>query len=172
MKPEAPFHEMIPRKSTIKNNLTSSLNPSKMRVKKFIFSKFAGSQACIQQTVLSNKLLHMYFWQHFKSAPCSLPPRIDLSPPHQILKRPRPHVLNTCGKPSSISPPPFMLGDATISLKFWKGGISGNLKSTCHIYLHKEFTMLLVKKKLCTIKYGLEDSISDVAMTCFSQATN
>ena len=61
LKPEAPFHEMIPRKSTIKNNLTSRLNPSKMRVKKFIFSKFAGSQACIQQTVLSNKLLHMYF---------------------------------------------------------------------------------------------------------------
>ena len=61
LKPEAPFHEMIPRKSKINNNLTPSLNPSKMRVKKFIFSKFSGSQACIQQTLLSNKLLHMYF---------------------------------------------------------------------------------------------------------------
>ena len=40
------IHEMILRKSTINNNLKSSKNPSKICVKKFIFSKFAGLQAC------------------------------------------------------------------------------------------------------------------------------
>ena len=41
LKHEATFHEMIPRKSTINNNLKSNQNPRKICVKKFIFSKFA-----------------------------------------------------------------------------------------------------------------------------------
>ena len=45
----APFHEMIPSKSTINNNLKSSWNPWKIYVKKFIFSKFARLQAYIRQ---------------------------------------------------------------------------------------------------------------------------
>ena len=49
LKCEVPFHEMIPRKSTINNNLQSSQNTSKILVKKFIFNKFAGLQAYSQQ---------------------------------------------------------------------------------------------------------------------------
>ena len=49
LKCETPFHEMIPRKSTINPNLKSTKNPSKMYVKKLIFSKFAGLQGYSQQ---------------------------------------------------------------------------------------------------------------------------
>ena len=57
---EVIFHEMIPRKSTINDNLKSSNNPSEMCVKKFIFSKFAGLQA--YTTLLSNQLRRRYFF--------------------------------------------------------------------------------------------------------------
>ena len=49
LKREAPYHEMIPRKSTINNDLKSGCNPSKICVNKFIFSKFAGLLAYSQQ---------------------------------------------------------------------------------------------------------------------------
>ena len=49
LKREVPFHEMIPRKNTLNNNLKSSKNPSKIWVKKFIFSKFASLQAYSRQ---------------------------------------------------------------------------------------------------------------------------
>ena len=71
LKREAPFHEMIPRKSTIINNLKSSCNPWKMCVKKFIFCKFAGLQAYSQQLYYQMNSLIGIFQQHFKP-PCSL----------------------------------------------------------------------------------------------------
>ena len=49
LKHETPLHEMIPRKSTINNNLKSSQNPWQIYVKKFIFIKFGGFQAFSRQ---------------------------------------------------------------------------------------------------------------------------
>ena len=96
LKRETPFHEMIPRKSTLNKN-------SKICVKKFIFSKFAGLQAYSQQLYYQMNSFTGIFQQHFKSP--MLPPCIDLSSPNQILKSTPPlmggtvpHVLNTCGK--------------------------------------------------------------------------
>ena len=91
-------HEMIPRKSTRNNNLKSSQNPSKICVKKFIFSKFTGLQAYSWQLYYQMNSIIGIFRQYFK--PPMLPPCIDLSSPHHILKSPppSPHVLNTCGK--------------------------------------------------------------------------
>ena len=73
----------------------------------------------------------------------------------------------------SISPPlpPFILGDATISLRFWKGGIGGFKESLPHIFTWGAYHAPW-QKRLCNIKYGFEGSISNVDMTCFSQATN
>ena len=88
-KRETPFHEMIPRKSTVNNNLNSSWNPWKKCVKKFIFSKFAGLQAHRRQLYYQMNSFTGIFKMHFK--PPMLLPCIDLSPP-TIKFRP-------CGKP-------------------------------------------------------------------------
>ena len=78
LKREAPFHVMIPRKSTINNNLKSSSNPSKICV----FSKCAGLQAYSRQLYYQMNSFTGISRQHFKPTPpsqCS-PPCIDLSP--------------------------------------------------------------------------------------------
>ena len=95
LKREVPFHEMTPRKSTINNNLKSSQNPSKVWVKKFIFSKFADLQAYSQQLYYQMNSTTGIFQQNFK-LPLMLPPCIELS--IKFWRAP-PHVLNTCGKP-------------------------------------------------------------------------
>ena len=92
LKRKKPFHEMIPRKSTINNNLKSSQNPWKICVKKFIFSEFAGLKAYSWQLYYQINSFTGIFWQHFKAPP---PPH---APPMYWLKPPF-HVLNTCGKP-------------------------------------------------------------------------
>ena len=62
LKREAPFHEMIPRKSTINKNLQSFL----ICEKKFIFSKFAGLQAYSRQLYYQMNFFTGTFRQHFK----------------------------------------------------------------------------------------------------------
>ena len=56
-----------------------------------------------------------------------------------------------------------MLGDATISLKFCKGGIGEFKEFLPHIFLWGA-CRALCQKKLCNIKYGFEGSISNVDM--------
>ena len=58
LKREAPFHEMIPRKSTIYNNLQPGLKSLKNMCEEVHFSKFAGLQA--YSWLISNELLHRY----------------------------------------------------------------------------------------------------------------
>ena len=79
MKHEVSFHEMIPRKSTININLKSGYNPSKIWVKKFILSKFAGLQAYSQQLFYKMNSNTGIFQQNFK--PPMLPPCIGAAPP-------------------------------------------------------------------------------------------
>ena len=79
MKHEVSFHEMIPRKSTININLKSSYNPSKIWVKKFILSKFAGLQAYSQQLFYKMNSTTGIFQQNFK--PPMLPPCIGAALP-------------------------------------------------------------------------------------------
>ena len=67
--------------------------------------------------------------------------------------------------------PTFMLGDATISLKFWKVGIGEFKEFLPHIFTWGAYHAPC-QKILCNIKHGFEGSISNVDMTCFSQATN
>ena len=55
-------------------------------MKKFIFSRFAGLQAYIWQLYYQINSFTGIFRQHFM--PPLLPPCIDLSFPHQILKSP------------------------------------------------------------------------------------
>ena len=43
----------------------------------------------------------------------------------------------------------------------------GDLKSSWHIYLPGGITMFLVKRRLLTIKYGFEGSISNVDLGLF-----
>ena len=83
-------HEMIPRKSTINNNLKSSENPWKMCVKKFIFSKFAGLEAYSRQFYYQINSFTGIFRQHFKLPHAS--PMCWLKPPCQILKSPPPSL--------------------------------------------------------------------------------
>ena len=64
-----------------------------------------------------------------------------------------------------------MLGDATISVKFWKGGIGEFKEFLPHIFIWSAYHAPC-QKRLCNIKYGFEGSISNVDMTCFSQTTN
>ena len=64
-----------------------------------------------------------------------------------------------------------MLGDATISLKFWKGGIEEFKEFLPHISAWGAYHGPC-QKRLCNIKHGFEGSISNVDMACFSQATN
>ena len=90
LKRKKPFHEMIPRKSTINNNLKSSQNPWKICVKKFIFSKFAGLQAYSWQLYYHIYSFTSIFWQHFRAPLPLLPPCIDLSPPIKFWRAP-PH---------------------------------------------------------------------------------
>ena len=73
----------------------------------------------------------------------------------------------------SISPSPPLLprlcwGDATISLKFWKVGIGEFLP---HVFTWGAYHTPC-QKIFYNIKHGFEGSISNVDMTCFSQATN
>ena len=77
LKHETPFHEIIPRKSTINNKLKSSSNPWKVCLKKFIFSKFGGLQTYSQQLYYQMNFFTGIFRQHFK-----------LPLPHQILRSP------------------------------------------------------------------------------------
>ena len=67
--------------------------------------------------------------------------------------------------------PSFMLWDATISLKFWKGGIGKFKKFLPHIFAWGAYHAPC-QKNLCSIKHGFEGSISNVDMACFRQATN
>ena len=105
LKREAPFHEMIPRKSTINSNLKSSWNSWKICVKKFIFSKFAGLRAYSHQLYYQMNSFTGFF-DSILSPPPMLPQCIDLStpPPPPLVKfwRAPPHVLNTCGKPCTL----------------------------------------------------------------------
>ena len=64
-----------------------------------------------------------------------------------------------------------MLGDATISLKFWKKGIGEFKKFLPHIFAWGAYHAPC-QKRLCNIKHGFEGSISNVEITCFSQVTN
>ena len=66
---------------------------------------------------------------------------------------------------------PFMLGDATISLKFWKGGIGEFKEFLPHIFSWGAY-LAPCQKRVCNIKHGFEGSISNVDMACFRQATN
>ena len=77
LKHKPPFHEIIPRKSTINNKLKSSSNPWKVCLKKFIFSKSGGLQAYSQQLYHQMNFFTGIFRQHFK-----------LPLPHQILRSP------------------------------------------------------------------------------------
>ena len=97
---------MIPRKSTRNNNLKSSQNPSKICVKKFIFSKFTGLQAYSWQLYYQMNSIIGIFRQYFK--PPMLPPCIDLSSPHHILKSPPP--LSPCSQHlwETLRMPPFL----------------------------------------------------------------
>ena len=71
----------------------------------------------------------------------------------------------------SISPPPPLCWDATICLKFWKGGIEEFKEFLPHISAWGAYHGPC-QKRLCNIKHGFEGSISNVDMACFSQATN
>ena len=64
-----------------------------------------------------------------------------------------------------------MLGDSTISLKFWKGGIGEFKEFLPQIYAWSAYHAPC-QKRLFNIKRAFEGSISNVAMACFSQATN
>ena len=64
-----------------------------------------------------------------------------------------------------------MLGDATISVKFWKGGIGEFKEFLPHIFSWGVYRAPC-QKRLCNIKHGFEGSISNVEIACFSQVTN
>ena len=64
-----------------------------------------------------------------------------------------------------------MLGDATISLKFWKRGVGEFKEFLPHIFIWSAYHAPC-QKRLCNIKHGFESSISNVDVTCFSQTTN
>ena len=64
--------------------------------------------------------------------------------------------------------PQFILGASTISLKFWKGDIAEFKGLLPHIFVWGFYHA----PWLCNIKYGFQDSISNVDMACFSQTTN
>ena len=83
-------------KSTINNNLKSSSNPWKICLKKFIFSKFGGLQACSRQFYHQMNSFPGIFWQYFKLP--HAPPCFDLSPSHQILRSP-PMFATPAGNP-------------------------------------------------------------------------
>ena len=82
-------------KNTI-NNLKSSLNPWKICVKKFIFSKFVGSQAYSWHFTNRWTPSQLFFKTIFKPPPlCLCSPHVlthvPAPPtPHQILKSPHP----------------------------------------------------------------------------------
>ena len=80
-------------------------------------------------------------------------------------------VLTMQTKLLHIISPPLCWGMQLSASNFEKGGL-GNLKSSYHQHLHGVLTMLLVKKRLFNIKHDFEESISNVDMACFSQATN
>ena len=89
LKHETPFHEMIPRKSTINNNLKSSWNPWKTCLKKFIFSKFGDLQAYSRKLYYQMNSFTGIFWEHFKLP--HAPAMFWLEPtPHQIFRSPPP----------------------------------------------------------------------------------
>ena len=91
LKHEAPYHEMIPRKCTINNDLKSAYNPSKICVNKFIFNKFAGLLAYSHQLYYQMNTYQMstyqrntgIFWQHFKSPSPHSPSNFE-EPPTQM----------------------------------------------------------------------------------------
>ena len=64
-----------------------------------------------------------------------------------------------------------MLGDSTISLKFWKGWIGEFKEFLPQVYAWSAYHAPF-QKRLFNIKRAFEGSISNVAMACFSQATN
>ena len=64
-----------------------------------------------------------------------------------------------------------MLGNATISLKFWKGGIVEFKEFLPPTFAWGAYHAPC-QKRLSNIKHGFEESISNVDMACFSQATN
>ena len=65
-----------------------------------------------------------------------------------------------------------MVRDATITLNFLKKGEVGEFKDFLpHIFTWGAYHAPC-QKRLCNIKIGLEGSISNVHMVCFSQATN
>ena len=94
MKREAPFHEMIPRKSTINTNLKSSKNPWKICVKKFIFSKFAGLQAYSRQLYYQMNSFTGIFRQYLKPS-SHAPPMYWLKPPPIRFWRATPPMFST-----------------------------------------------------------------------------
>ena len=64
-----------------------------------------------------------------------------------------------------------MLGNATISLKFGKGGIVEFKEFLPPTFAWGAYHAPC-QKRLSNIKHGFEESISNVDMACFSQATN
>ena len=64
-----------------------------------------------------------------------------------------------------------MLEDATIILKFWKGGIGEFKEFLPHIFVWGAYHAPC-QKGLCNVKHGFQGSISNVDMACFRQATN
>ena len=81
LKHETPFREMIPRKSTINNNLKSSYIPWKICVKKFIFSKFGGLRTYSWQLYYQMNSFTGIFQQYFKLP--HAPPMFRLKSPNQ-----------------------------------------------------------------------------------------
>ena len=93
LKHETPFHEMIPRKSTI-NTLKSSQNPWKICVKKYIFSKFGGFQGYSRHLYCKKNFVAGIFG-HLK-----FPHAFDLSSPPSKFKEPPPMFTTPVGNPA------------------------------------------------------------------------
>ena len=85
---ESPFHNRIPRKSTVNNNLKPSWNPWKIYMKKFIFSKFAGLQTYSRQLYYQINSFTGIFRHHF--TPPMLSICTDLRPPIKFWRAPPP----------------------------------------------------------------------------------
>ena len=64
-----------------------------------------------------------------------------------------------------------MLAVATISIKFWKGGIGEFKEFLPHIFAWVAYHTPS-QKRLFNIKHAFEGSILNVDMACFSQVTN